>query len=35
MRQTRTATIDQIGPPFVVPGQTPIMMRHNAQGFGL
>jgi 4-hydroxymandelate oxidase len=35
MRQTRTATLDQIGPQFVVPGQTPIMMRHNAQGFGL
>jgi 4-hydroxymandelate oxidase len=35
MRQTRTATIDQIGPQFVEPGQPPIMMRHNAQGFGL
>ena len=35
MRQTRTATIDQIGPQFVAPGQRPIMMRHNAQGFGL
>jgi isopentenyl diphosphate isomerase/L-lactate dehydrogenase-like FMN-dependent dehydrogenase len=35
MRQTRTATIDQIGPQFVAAGQTPIMMRHNAQGFGL
>lgn len=35
MRQTRTATIDQIGPQFVQPGQPPIMMRHNTQGFGL
>ena len=35
MRQTRTATIDQIGPQFVAPGQRPIMMRHNTQGFGL
>lgn len=35
MRQTRTTTIDQIGPSFVAPGQTPIMMRDNRQGFGL
>ncbi len=35
MRQTRTATIDQIGPQFVQAGQPPIMMRHNTQGFGL
>jgi 4-hydroxymandelate oxidase len=35
MRQTRTATIDQIGPQFVQPGQMPIMMRSNTQGFGL
>jgi 4-hydroxymandelate oxidase len=35
MRQTRTLTIDQIDAKFVTPGQTPIMMRHNAQGFGL
>jgi isopentenyl diphosphate isomerase/L-lactate dehydrogenase-like FMN-dependent dehydrogenase len=35
MRQTRTATIDQIGPGFVAPGNTPIMMRDNRQGFGL
>ena len=35
MRQTRTATLDQIGPQFVQPGPAPIMMRHNTQGFGL
>ena len=35
MRQTRTATIKQIGPQFVMAGKTPIMMRHNTQGFGL
>ncbi len=35
MRQTRTATIDQIGPQFLQPGQVPIMMRHNTEGFGL
>ena len=35
MRQTRTATLAQIGPQFVLPGQPPIMMRQNAQGFGL
>ena len=35
MRQTRTATLDQIGPQFVVAGQTPIMMRDNRNGFGL
>lgn len=35
MRQTRTATLDQIGPQFVQSGQSPILMRQNAQGFGL
>jgi isopentenyl diphosphate isomerase/L-lactate dehydrogenase-like FMN-dependent dehydrogenase len=35
MRQTRTATLEQIGPQFVQPGPAPIMMRHNTQGFGL
>ncbi len=35
MRQTRTSTIDQIGPQFVIEGKTPIMMRHNSLGFGL
>lgn len=35
MRQARTATIDQIGPGFVAPGNMPIMMRDNRQGFGL
>jgi isopentenyl diphosphate isomerase/L-lactate dehydrogenase-like FMN-dependent dehydrogenase len=35
MRQTRTNTIDQIGPQFVIEGKTPIMMRHNSLGFGL
>jgi isopentenyl diphosphate isomerase/L-lactate dehydrogenase-like FMN-dependent dehydrogenase len=35
MRQTRTATLDQIGPQFVTESKTPIMMRHNANGFGL
>jgi isopentenyl diphosphate isomerase/L-lactate dehydrogenase-like FMN-dependent dehydrogenase len=35
MRQTRTMTIDQIGSQFVMPAQTPIMMRHNSLGFGL
>jgi len=35
MRQTRASTIDQIGPQSVAPGQLPIMMRHNARGFGL
>jgi isopentenyl diphosphate isomerase/L-lactate dehydrogenase-like FMN-dependent dehydrogenase len=35
MRQTRTASLAQIGPQFVLPGQPPIMMRQNAQGFGL
>lgn len=35
MRQTRTATLDQIGTQLVMPGQAPIMTRHNAQGFGL
>ena len=35
MRQTRTATLDQIGPQHVLPGATPIMMRENRQGFGL
>ena len=35
MRQTRTATLDQIGPQHLAPGSTPIMMRENRQGFGL
>lgn len=35
MRQTRTTTLDQIGPQFVMPGQHPIMMRENSLGFGL
>ena len=35
MRQTRTATIGQIGSQSVMPGNTPIMMRDNRQGFGL
>ena len=35
MRQTRTAAIKQIGPQFVVPGQTPMLMRDNRLGFGL
>ena len=35
MRQTRTTTIDQIGPQFVMEGRGPIMTRHNALGFGL
>jgi isopentenyl diphosphate isomerase/L-lactate dehydrogenase-like FMN-dependent dehydrogenase len=35
MRQTRTATIRQIGSEFVMEGRTPIMMRHNRLGFGL
>ena len=35
MRQTRTTTIDQIGPQFVMESKTPIMMRNNSQGFGL
>jgi isopentenyl diphosphate isomerase/L-lactate dehydrogenase-like FMN-dependent dehydrogenase len=35
MRQTRTTTIKEIGPQFVMEGATPIMMRHNAMGFGL
>jgi isopentenyl diphosphate isomerase/L-lactate dehydrogenase-like FMN-dependent dehydrogenase len=35
MRQTRTTTVDQIGPQFVTESKTPIMMRHNANGFGL
>ncbi|OFW21045.1 MAG: hypothetical protein A3H97_04760 [Acidobacteria bacterium RIFCSPLOWO2_02_FULL_65_29] len=35
MRQTRTTTIDQIGPQFVMEGKTPIMMRNNSLGFGL
>jgi isopentenyl diphosphate isomerase/L-lactate dehydrogenase-like FMN-dependent dehydrogenase len=35
MRQTRTATVAQIGPQFLAPGQVPIMMRANTQGFGL
>jgi isopentenyl diphosphate isomerase/L-lactate dehydrogenase-like FMN-dependent dehydrogenase len=35
MRQTQTAAIKDIGPQFVMPGSTPIMMRHNELGFGL
>jgi 4-hydroxymandelate oxidase len=35
MRQTRTNTLDQIGPEFVMEGRVPIMMRHNSLGFGL
>jgi 4-hydroxymandelate oxidase len=35
MRQTRTATLDQIGPQFVTKGAAPVMMRENRQGFGL
>lgn len=35
MRQTRTTTIDQIGPQFVMEAKSPIMMRHNTLGFGL
>ncbi len=35
MRQTRTTALDQIGSQFVMEGRTPIMMRHNALGFGL
>ena len=35
MRQTRTATLDQIGPQRIAPNSTPIMMRENRQGFGL
>jgi isopentenyl diphosphate isomerase/L-lactate dehydrogenase-like FMN-dependent dehydrogenase len=35
MRQARTRTVDQIGSQFVTEGRAPIMMRHNALGFGL
>ncbi|MGQ0732263.1 MAG: alpha-hydroxy acid oxidase [Acidobacteriota bacterium] len=35
MRQTRTTTIGQIGPQFVMEGKGPIMTRLNSQGFGL
>jgi isopentenyl diphosphate isomerase/L-lactate dehydrogenase-like FMN-dependent dehydrogenase len=35
MRQTRTTTLDQIGPQFVTEGKNPIMMRNNSLGFGL
>jgi isopentenyl diphosphate isomerase/L-lactate dehydrogenase-like FMN-dependent dehydrogenase len=35
MRQTRTATIAQIGSQYVMESKAPIMMRHNALGFGL
>jgi isopentenyl diphosphate isomerase/L-lactate dehydrogenase-like FMN-dependent dehydrogenase len=35
MRQTRTTTLDQIRPEFVMEGRGPIMTRHNALGFGL
>ncbi len=35
MRQTRTTTIDQIGPQFVMEARGPIMMRGDKLGFGL
>jgi isopentenyl diphosphate isomerase/L-lactate dehydrogenase-like FMN-dependent dehydrogenase len=35
MRQTRTASISQIGSQFVMEGRNSIMMRHNSLGFGL
>ena len=35
MRQTRTTTIDQIVPQFVMERTGPIMMRNNSLGFGL
>jgi isopentenyl diphosphate isomerase/L-lactate dehydrogenase-like FMN-dependent dehydrogenase len=35
MRQTRTTTVEQIGPQFVMESKTPIMARHNTRGFGL
>jgi 4-hydroxymandelate oxidase len=35
MRQTRTTTIEQIVPDFVMEGRAPIMMRSNNLGFGL
>jgi 4-hydroxymandelate oxidase len=35
MRQTRTSKLDDIGPQYVMESKTPIMMRHNALGFGL
>jgi 4-hydroxymandelate oxidase len=35
MRQTRTATLDQIGPQHVAAGPVPMMMRDNRNGFGL
>ncbi len=35
MRQTRTTTLDQIGPQYVMENRTPIMMRNNHLGFGL
>ena len=35
MRQTRTSSIDQITPRFVMEAKNPIMMRHNQLGFGL
>jgi 4-hydroxymandelate oxidase len=35
MRQTRTTSLEQIGPQFVMEGRTPIMMRSNNLGFGL
>lgn len=35
MRQTRTTTLDQIGPQYVMEGRTPILMRKNSLGFGL
>lgn len=35
MRQTRTTTIEHIGPQFVMEGRAPIMTRNNKLGFGL
>lgn len=35
MRQTQTASIDQITSRLVMPGRSPIMTRHNEFGFGL
>lgn len=35
MRQTRTTTVKQITPQYVMAAKGPIMMRSSAQGFGL
>jgi isopentenyl diphosphate isomerase/L-lactate dehydrogenase-like FMN-dependent dehydrogenase len=35
MRQTRTASIKEIGPQYVMPAPGPVVMRHNQLGFGL